>query len=289
MEPSDASSIQYANARQLEQQQEVPVNARLAGQKCVVTGASSGIGRAVAEAFIAEGASVLVVARDSDADDLGAVVAELGDAASAVVADLGDPSVVDELIAEAVARLVRVDVLVNNAGFADVVDVLDATAERWDRLMAVNLRATFLLSQAFARHVIERGGGGVIINTASTNGIRPEPQLASYNASKAGVIALTQSLAIELAKHGIRANAVLPGMVNTRQTADVLQDPSFKQAYQAGIPLGRIAEPADIAPAYVFLASDESRYVTGASIVVDGGLSVGISWPAVVTRYSDFG
>jgi len=237
---------------------------------------------------VAEGGSVLGVARYSDAEDLDAVVAGLGAKGSAYVADLGDPSVAGKLIAKAVDQFGRVDVLVNNAGFADVVDIVDATAERWDRLMAVNLRATFLLSQAFARHVVDRGGGGVIINTASTNGIRPEPQLASYNASKAGVIALTQSLAIELAKHRIRANAVLPGMVTTRQTTDVLRDPSFKQAYEAGIPLGWIAEPADIAPAYVFLASDESRYVTGASIVVDGGLSVGISWPAVVTQYSDF-
>lgn len=264
------------------------MSTRLAGRKCVVTGASSGIGRGVAGAFAAEGASLVLVARASDADDLRAVVAELGDPASALVADLGDPSVADTVIAEAVARFGRVDVLVNNAGFADVVDVLDATADRWDRLMAVNLRAVFLLSQAFARHVIERGGGGVIINTASTNGIRPEPQLASYNTSKAGVIALTQSLAIELAKHGIRANAVLPGMVATRQTADVLGDAKFRQAYQRAIPLGRIAEPAEIAPAYVFLASDESRYITGASIVVDGGLSVGIPWSDVVTQYSDF-
>lgn len=254
----------------------------------MVTGASSGIGRAVAEAFADEGGSVFLVARTSDADDLDAVVAKLGEPASAFVADVGDRSTADPLIAEAVARLAGVDVLVNNAGFADVVDILDASSDRWDRLMAVNLRATFLLSQAFARHAVARGGGGVIINTASTNAIRPEPQLAAYNTSKAGVVALTQSLAIELAQHGIRANAVLPGMVNTRQTADVLQDSSFRQAYQAGIPLGRVAEPADIAPAYVFLASDESRYVTGASIVIDGGLSVGISWPAVVTQYSDF-
>ncbi len=282
--------IQYPVCKlaRADQQQEVAVRGRLAGQQCVVTGASSGIGRAVAEAFAAEGGTLFLVAREADEDDLLATTASIGGPATGFVADLGDPAVPDRLVAEAVDRLSRSDVLVNNAGFADVVDVLDATAERWDRLMAVNLRATFLLSQAFARHVVERGGGGVIVNTASTNGIRPEPQLASYNASKAGVIALTQSLAIELARHGIRANAVLPGMVNTRQTADVLQDPSFKEAYQAGIPLGRIAEPADIAPAYVFLASDESRYVTGASIVVDGGLSIGISWPAVVSQYSDF-
>lgn len=261
---------------------------RLADRNCLVTGASSGIGRAVAEAFVLEGASVLLVARESDADDLGAVVAGLGPRATGVNADLGDPSAADRIVGEAVARLARLDVLVNNAGFADVSDVLDTTAERWDRLMAVNLRAMFILSQAFARHVVSRGGGGVIVNTASTNGIRPEPQLVSYNTSKAGVIALTQSLAIELARHRIRANAVLPGMVSTRQTADVLRDESFRNAYQGAIPLGRIAEPAEIAPAYVFLASDESRYVTGASIVVDGGLSVGLHWPAVVTQYTDF-
>ncbi len=264
------------------------LSGRLEARRCIVTGSSSGIGRGVAEAFAAEGARVLLVARPADAADLTDVLGVLGEAGTGLTVDLGDASAASVIMATALERIGGADVLVNNAGFADVVGVLEATAERWDRLMSVNLRSTFLLSQAFARHAIDRGGGGAIVNTASTNAIRPEPQLASYNSSKAGVLGLTQSLAIELARHGIRANAVLPGMVHTRQTADVLRDPGFRQAYEGAIPLGRIAEPADIAPAYVFLASDESRYVTGAALVVDGGLTVGIHWPDAITQYTDF-
>lgn len=260
---------------------------RLADKVCVITGASSGIGRAVAEAFAGEGARLLLVARPEDQADLDATVQPLFQAIG-LATDLSEPEAPAGIIDRALGHFGRIEVLVNNAGFADVGPATEISLDRWDRVLAVNLRAMFLLSQGFARHVIARGGGGSIVNTASTNAIRPEPLLTAYNVSKAGVIALTQSLALELGRHGIRANAVLPGMVITRQTAPLLDDPKFASTYLAGVPLGRFADPKDLAPAYVFLASEEARYITGSTLVVDGGLSVGINWPEQINEYPDF-
>ncbi|MGH8924085.1 MAG: SDR family NAD(P)-dependent oxidoreductase [Acidimicrobiia bacterium] len=260
---------------------------RLADKVCVITGASSGIGRAVAEGFAREGARLLLVARPQDQADLDATAQALPEAVG-LASDLSDPEAPTGIINKALEDFGRIDVLVNNAGFADVAPVIEFSLERWDRVFNVNLRAMFLLSQAFARYVIARGGGGAIVNTASINGIRAEPMLAAYNVSKAGVIALSQSLALEFGQHNIRVNAVLPGMVYTRQTASLLDDPKFASSYLTGIPLGRFADPNDIAPAYVFLASEEARYLTGSSLVVDGGLSIGISWPEQINEYPDF-
>lgn len=260
---------------------------RLADKVCVITGASSGIGRGVAEAFSREGARLFLVARPEDRSDLDTTINELPEAVG-MTADLGELKAPAAILEKALANFGRIDVLVNNAGFADVVAADEMSSDRWDRLFNVNLRAMFLLSQGFARLAITRGGGGAIVNTASTNGIRPEPMLAAYNTSKAGVIALTQSLAIELGSKNIRVNAVLPGMIITRQTAPLLDDPTFATTYVAGIPLGKFGYPEDVAPAYVFLASDEARYVTGSSLVVDGGLSVGIHWPEQTNQYPDF-
>lgn len=260
---------------------------RLADKVCVITGASSGIGRAVAEAFAAEGARLLLVARPPDHADLKATVQGLPQAVG-LASDLSDPGAAAEIIDKALEHFARVDVLINNAGFADVALATEFSVERWDRVFNVNLRAMFLLAQSFARHVIARGGGGSIVNTGSINGIRPEPMLAAYNVSKAGVMALSQSLALEFGQYSIRVNTVLPGMVYTRQTAPLLDDPSFAGPYLTGIPLGRFADPKDIAPAYVFLASEDARYLTGSSVVVDGGLSIGISWPEQINEYPDF-
>lgn len=260
---------------------------RLADRVCVVTGASSGIGAAIASAYADEGAKVIGVARPEDQSDLDRAMAALPSAVGVAV-DLGDPQAAAGVIDQVIERFGRIDVLVNNAGFADVGPVTDVALDRWDRLLAVNLRSMLILSQGLARHAIASGNGGSIINTASTNAIRPEPLLAAYNVSKAGVIALTKSLALELGRHGIRSNAVLPGMVRTRQTASLLDDPRFAPAYRAAIPLQRFADPTDLAPTYVFLASEDARYITGTTIVVDGGLTVGIRWPDEIQPYPDF-
>jgi NAD(P)-dependent dehydrogenase (short-subunit alcohol dehydrogenase family) len=258
---------------------------RLEGKVAVITGASSGIGRGVAEAFADEGAELLLVAHEADADDLTEAAGRL-DGAAALVADVAEPETAGRTIDEAVRRFGQVDVLVNNAGFAFVEHTLEVTLDHWNRLMAVNLRGTFLLSQAFARYAVGRGGSGAIVNTASSNAIAPEPLLVTYNATKAAIVSLTRTMAIDLGRHAIRVNAVMPGMTRTRQTLDLLDDERFSSAYIRMIPLGRFAEPADIAPVYVFLASDDARYVTGASVLADGGLSAGLHWPDVAVSYS---
>jgi NAD(P)-dependent dehydrogenase (short-subunit alcohol dehydrogenase family) len=258
---------------------------RLDDRVALVTGASSGIGRAVAEAFAGEGAKLLLVAAPTDEAKLRDVAGGLGGHALAL--DVGDPSNPSRAIEAVEQSFGRLDVLVNNAGFAYLESALDMSAERWDRLMAVNLRGVFLLSQAFARHVVGRGGGGAVVNTASSNAVAPEPGLAAYNASKAAMLSLTRTLAMEFGAHGIRVNAVLPGMTYTRQTAELLDDAAWAHQYLPMIPLGRFAEPADIAPAYVFLASDEARYVTGSSLLVDGGLTAGLHWPAAEVSYDN--
>jgi NAD(P)-dependent dehydrogenase (short-subunit alcohol dehydrogenase family) len=184
-------------------------------------------------------------------------------------------------VADVIRRLGRIDILVSNAGFASLESALDASVEHWDRLYAVNLRGSFLLCQAFGQHVKARRGGGTIVITSSTNAVMPESRQAAYNASKAGLLSLTKTLALEFASLGIRVNAVLPGMTRTPQTAAVLGDERFARAYLPAIPAGRFAEPDDIAPAYVFLASDEARYITGVELAVDGGLTIGVRWPEV--------
>jgi NAD(P)-dependent dehydrogenase (short-subunit alcohol dehydrogenase family) len=259
------------------------VSGRLQDRVAVVTGASSGIGRAVAELFAREGARLVLVAAPSDAEELEQAAAGLG--APMIAVDISDPDAAARVMDAALQHHGALDVLVNNAGFAFVEPALTTSVDRWDRLFAVNLRGTMLFSQAFATRLQERGQPGAIVNTASTNATAPEPQLAAYNASKAGVLSLTQTLALELAPLAIRVNAVLPGMTRTRQTQDLIDDPVFARHYLPMIPLGRIADPGDVAGAYLFLASDDARYVTGVGIPVDGGLTVGVRWPDVELHY----
>ncbi len=245
---------------------------RLRDRVAIVTGAGQGIGRAIALALAREGAAVVVsdVRADTAAVTARAIVAGGGHA----VAVPADVARLDQLAAlvERARVLGGPDILVNNAGIAEVTPFLDVTEEQWDRQMAVNLKAAFFASQYAARAMTARGRGGRIVNLASTSSfVASTRPMVPYDVSKAGVRMLTVSAAVQLAPYGITVNAVAPGTIDTPLTRSVV-DPARLEAFaREKIPLGRLGRPEDVAAAVVFLCSDEASYITGHTLVVDGG------------------
>jgi NAD(P)-dependent dehydrogenase (short-subunit alcohol dehydrogenase family) len=237
---------------------------RLDGRRAVVTGAGRGIGRACALALAAAGADVVALSRT--ASELDEVVAAAGGRARAVACDVTDAGAVSDRI----GALERVDVLVTSAGANIPEPFLDVPPEHLDALLAVNVRGTFLAAQAAARRMVATGGGA-IVTVSSQMGHVGAAGRTVYCATKHAVEGLTKALAVELAPHGIRVNAVAPTFVETPMTATFLADPAFRADIERRIPLGRIGRPEDVAAAVVFLASPAARLVTGASLLVDGG------------------
>jgi NAD(P)-dependent dehydrogenase (short-subunit alcohol dehydrogenase family) len=248
---------------------------RFAGKAALVTGGTSGIGLAAARRLAEEGAAVLVLGRDETR--LAGAVASLRSAVpDAVVAgraaDVTDPAAVARAVDEAASHTGRLDVLVAAAGIdGEGRDVLDLDPAAFGRVLDVNVRGLFLAGQAAARRMTADGGGGSIVLVASVNGLAAEPGFADYNASKGGAVLLARSMGRDLAARGVRVNAVCPGYTRTPMTEASLADAATLRAILADIPLGRPAEPGEIAAVIAFLASDEASYVTGSAIVVDGG------------------
>jgi 3-oxoacyl-[acyl-carrier protein] reductase len=241
----------------------------LVGSVVIVTGGARGIGRAVAQSFAEEGASVVVA--DRDGDGASRVASELAGAGASAVALCVDVSVEADarrLAEDTLAALGRIDVLVNNAGVAAAAPLVDTSLAAWDRVLAVDLTGVFLCSRAVVPTMITQQSG-VIVNVGSQLGLRGAPNLAAYCAAKSGVHGLTKALARELAPHGIRVNAVAPGPVDTDILADV--DPETMAGILAEIPLGRVADVGEIAPIVVLLASSEGGYFTGSVVNVSGG------------------
>ncbi len=252
-----------------------PIDDRLAGRAALVTGGTSGIGLAAAERLAREGAAVFVIGRDPDR--LAAALASLqaavpGAAVAGHTADVTDPGEMSAAVDDAARLTGRLDALVASAGIdGEGRDVLDLDPAAFGRILDVNVRGLFLAGQAAARKMAGDGRGGSIVFLASVNGLEAEPGFADYNASKGGAVLLARSMARDLAGRGIRVNAVCPGYVRTPMTQGYLADPAALEAILAGIPLGRVAEPDEIAAVIAFLVSDDSSYVTGSAIVVDGG------------------
>jgi NAD(P)-dependent dehydrogenase (short-subunit alcohol dehydrogenase family) len=248
---------------------------RFQGKVAVVSGASSGIGLAVAERLGAEGAQLVIVGAPADEADLLQAVESLRARdveTEGLAADIADEDAARKVIELARSRFGRLDVLVNNAGVAYYEEFLETPLEHLDRTLAVNVRGTFAMSLHAAAAM---GPGGAIVNTASTASIAGEEFQVTYNASKGAVASLTRSLAVDLAPRGIRVNAVAPGWVETRSTRRVLDDPEQWSKHRSRIPLDRAASTAEIAAVHAFLASDDAAYVNGAVVVVDGGLTAG--------------
>lgn len=245
-----------------------PSGGRLDGKVGVVTGAASGIGRAIARRFVAEGA--VVVGGDVDEAGLGALAVELGDR---FVAAPGDVTVEDDqaaLVATAVDRFGRLDVAVANAGTGHFAPIVDHDLADWQRLVDLCLTGVFLTVKHAGR-AMSAGGGGSIVTMASLNAVQPAGGMSAYCSSKAAVAMLSQVAALELGPAGIRVNAIGPGLVQTGLTAPLWSVPGIVDAFVDNTAIGRFAQPEDVADLALFLASDESSFVTGSLYLVDGG------------------
>lgn len=257
---------------------------RLKGQTAVVTGAGQGIGKAIATAFLDQGARVVIGELVGERAVRSA--AEIGGAGREVRSfqvDITEQSGAQALIDYCVGEFGRLDILVNNAGVGINKRVVEVELAEWEHVLRVNLTGAFLCAQAAARQMITQKHGK-IINIASLSGQRGGIGRGAYGASKAGLELLTKVMAVELAEHGINVNAIAPGPVDTELSSQV-HNPATREAYHFLVPQGRYGEPSEIADAAVFLASDESRYVNGHTLNVDGGfLAAGLIYPLPSSR-----
>jgi len=248
----------------------------LEGKTALVTGASRGIGQATALALAQTGADVVVVSRTvQDLEKVADRIRGLGRKSRVIATDVASTKQINSLVSKMRKEFGRIDILVNNAGISlrGMDSALEIGEADWDRIMNVNLKGLFFLSQAVARLMKEQGGG-CIINVASSLGVRPAILRPTYSISKAAVIAATKAMAGEWAKYGIRVNAVAPGLVKTGFSEAVWKNPQVLEDFLKKVPLRCFAEPEEIAAMIVYLASDDARFVTGGIINIDGGMTI---------------
>jgi len=242
----------------------------LKGKVCVVTGGYQGIGKVVSEYIADAGADIIILDLNDAAEIADNITKEYGVRAVALKCDVTDPEDVEKCIRQVADKMGTLDLLFNNAGICIHKDVLDSTKDDFTKVIDVNLNGVYYVARSFAKYLIENNKGGNIVNTASMSGTIvniPQTQ-ASYNASKAAVIHLTKSLAVEWVEHGIRVNSISPGYIKTELIGGVRQD--WKDAWVDMIPFGRMGAPEELAGAVIYLLSDASTYTSGCDIIIDG-------------------
>ena len=247
----------------------------LSGKVAIVTGGNSGIGRAIVLELASQGANLVIdyVVHPEATEALERQVAALGNRAIGIEADVGKVADLGRLIDSAVRKFGRLDVMVNNAGVETRTSVLDTTEAQYDKVLQINLKSAFFGTQLAARQMIKQGGGGRIINITSVHEDWPMPGNIAYCLSKGGMRMLTRTAGVELAPHHVLVVGVAPGAVATPINLVTMKDPARMARLNAAIPLGRMAEPQEIAGVVAFLASDQARYMTSTTVVVDGGMT----------------
>jgi 3-oxoacyl-[acyl-carrier protein] reductase len=248
---------------------------RLEGKAAVVTGGGRGIGRAISLAFAKEGADVIVnyATKDQPAQEVVEMIKKMGRKAVAVKGNVAMKADAERIIKSAVDHFGKIDILVNNAGVSKPNMLYRMSDEQWNEVIDIHLKGPFLCIQAASKYMMEQKSGK-IINVTSAAGIAGTKGQINYSSAKGGIIALTKSAARELAGYGITVNVISPGYVSTEMTEKIRTEPKLKEIYTGRILLGRFSEPEEVAPTFVFLASDEANYITGQLICVDGGLGM---------------
>lgn len=252
---------------------------RLKDQVAIVTGAASGIGKAIAKAFSNEGAKIVIAdLNEKGAETVAADIRKDGGSALAIQADASNESDVLKVMKSTLEEFGQLNILVNNAGIILQANVVDTTAEQWDRIMTNNLKSCFLFCREGAKQMIEQGKGGKIINISSIHAVLSEPSAGAYTAAKGGMEAFSRTLASEVAPHKINVNCIEPGATYTELTVP-MYTPQVKEALYQRVPLKEIAQPEWIASGAVFLASEDSCYMTGQTLTIDGGYIMDGSLP----------
>jgi glucose 1-dehydrogenase len=246
---------------------------RLKGKTAIVTGAAQGIGLGCAKRFAEEGANVVLVDYNADAGTKATeALKAAGHSVSFVQCDVGLKPAVDEMVQASIKQYGRIDILLSNAGINRRADFLDLSESDWDQVIQTNLKSVFLCGQAVGRHMVENKIKGTIINMASSSVKMTMPTIAAYAASKGGIAALTNAMSLSLSPRGVRVNAIGPGTIATELTREsLLNDPATRSRILSRTPLGRVGEPEDVAGVAMFLATDDSAYVSGQVIYVEGG------------------
>ncbi len=249
---------------------------RLQDKTVLITGASRGIGRGIAETVASEGGNVAVnYARSRDkAEEVAAGLRAQGRKAITVQADVSIRAEVEAMVRTVTTELGPIEVLVNNAGIESIVPFLEIDDDEWERVTSINLKGPWMVGQVVARDMVKRGTGGAIVNIGSIQAGMVFPGRTHYAPTKRGIEALTANMAVELAPHGIRVNCLHPGLFDTDMTSWVMDDPDILPLVLEKIPLARAAQPRELGPAVVFMASDDSSYITGQSLYVDGGMRI---------------